>query len=444
MCTIVNHVKLTMGRGITCGCEYIEVVTPSEFPTSVPSLIIHPMRLELVQEMKRLVSFGESDEESVRSLGPRLRPLLPRVVERFYERLLAHPEARAVFTGGEEQMARQRDLLARWLENLFAGTYDEAYFSDLLKIGVAHVRTSVPQQLMVTGMEIIRQELFECLVKARSRFTPEQGVSLQKLLTLNLTMMLESYKENYETLVRKDERSAVEEKLTRAEHLAEIGQLAASLAHEIKNPLAGISGAIQIIRESLGTDDPHRPILTEVLGQIRRLDATVKDLLQYARPIPPRLKRCTVGDVIKRITGVLREEPALQNVRIEHAGITDGTVIMADENQIEQLLLNLIINAAHASREGDRIVVDANPDGEHVDLIVRDFGAGMSSEVRHQAFEPFFTTKSKGTGLGLSICRRIVEAHGGTMSMESEHGRGTTVYVRLPRGRTSRLTAETS
>lgn len=397
-----------------------------------------------MQEMKQLVRFDEQDEKVIRSLAARLCPSLPQVVERFYERLLANPQARAVFTGGEEQMARQRTLLAGWLNSLFAGSYDTAYFDSLVRIGVAHVRSSVPQQFMITGMEIIRQELIECARRGKERLIPKQLASLEKLLALNLTMMLESYKENYESLVRKDERSAVEEKLTRAEHLAEIGQLAASLAHEIKNPLAGISGAIQIIRESLGGEDPHRPILTEVLGQIRRLDATVKDLLQYARPIPPRLKRCTVGDVIKRVTGVLREEPALQNVQIEHVGLADGTIVMADENQIEQLLLNLIINAAHASREGDRIVVEANPNEEYVDLIVRDFGAGMSQEVRNHAFEPFFTTKSKGTGLGLSICRRIVEAHGGTMNLESESGHGTTVSIRLPRGRTPRQPVKAS
>ena len=105
---------------------------------------------------------------------------------------------------------------------------------------------------------------------------------------LDLAVMLESYQESYAEQVRRSERSAVEEKLTRAEHLAEIGQLAASLAHEIKNPLAGISGAIQVFRDTMPHNNPHRPILTEILGQINRLDATVKDLLLYARPLPPK------------------------------------------------------------------------------------------------------------------------------------------------------------
>lgn len=386
--------------------------------------------------MQRLIGFGPADLEAIRRVAPRLEPHINRIADRFYNRLLTDPEALSVFTGGPAQMERQRQFLTTWLRATLKGDYDSEFFDRLIRVGVTHVRTGIPQRLMVSGLEIIRQELE--LVLDLEKVPPDspERRSLAKALALNLAAMLESYKESYESHIRDDERQAVEEKLTRAEHLAEIGQLAASLAHEIKNPLAGISGAIQVIRETMQDDNPHHYILTEVLGQIRRLDATVKDLMQYARPVPPRLQRCSVGAVVERVMRVLREEPALERVNVKHNGADLDAIVLADENQIEQLLLNLVINAAHASKDGDAIVIAVSVEQNYVELAVTDSGEGMPEGVRARVFEPFFTTKAKGTGLGLSICRRIVDAHGGNIQLESALGTGTTVRVQLPKGRT--------
>jgi signal transduction histidine kinase len=251
-------------------------------------------------------------------------------------------------------------------------------------------------------------------------------------LALDLAIMLESYKLSYGEQIRKSERTAVEEKLTRAEHLAGIGQLAASLAHEIKNPLAGISGAIQIIRDSMANEDPHRTIITEILGQIRRLDATVKDLLQYARPTPPAAIKVGVDAVVRRVLTVLQKEPALQDLTIHYSTPPDDPQMFADDRQVEQLLINLIINAAHASQAGSAIHLVVRNDLDNVQITIRDQGEGMTHETLRRAFEPFFTTKAKGTGLGLSICRRIVEVHDGRINIDSQPGNGTSVSVTFP------------
>jgi signal transduction histidine kinase len=290
----------------------------------------------------------------------------------------------------------------------------------------------LPQHYMLTGITLFRDELERRVKGAGVADAEAKLASLHKLLMVDLALMLESYKEAFSEQVRRVERSAVEEKLTRAEHLAEIGQLAASLAHEIKNPLAGISGAIQIIRDGMLPGDPHQPIVGEILGQITRLDATVKDLLQYARPTPPQARRTPLGEVLARVLNLLREEPALQSIRIKCDRGTSDLAVYADDAQIEQLLINLIINAAHASAAGGTIHLGAKQNGNALQLIVRDEGKGMPLEIRERAFEPFFTTKAKGTGLGLSICRRIVEAHGGDIRLESEINKGTTVVINLP------------
>ena len=384
------------------------------------------------EEMKRYVDFSDADAANVASLAPYVRPSIPDIVELFYEVLLRSPSARAVFTGGEAQLSRQRIMLTTWLTELFDGIYESEYYDRRLRIGTAHVRVGLPQQFMCLGMEIVWQAVRSIIQNAKLRDSDHKLDSLHKLLTLDLATMLETYKEAYSEKIRIDERSAVEERLTQAEHLAEIGQLAASLAHEIKNPLAGISGAIQVFRDDLAPNDPRQSTITEILGQIHRLDAAVKDLLLYARPTPPRVADVSLADTIRRVLNILAEEPELQHVEVKFDHHAKDIHIYADRGQIEQLLINLFINAAHASHDGGAIRVNVTHLPDRIRLIVADSGRGMSPEVQSRAFEPFFTTKAKGTGLGLSICRRIVETHGGRVFLESALGRGTTVVVDFP------------
>ncbi len=391
-----------------------------------------PMQNRLVQAMKRQVGFTEADSVALRKLAPHADILVPRLVGRFYEQILADPETAAVFTGGEPQLARQREVFGAWVRRVLEGKFDVAQYESTLQIGKTHVRVGLAQYYMVVGIELIWHELRAALRDLALEDIEVIETAAHKLLMLELATMLESYKEFYSAEVRSKERSMVEEKLTRAEHLAEIGQLAASLAHEIKNPLAGISGAIQIMREAMDSDDPHRPIATEILGQVNRLDATVKDLLQYARPVPPCLRHVELDAVVTRVLSVLREEPALRRVRIRCTDPSDDHTLRGDEVQLEQLLMNLIINAAHASEDDGTIDVSLKQQNGVLHLTVEDYGEGMTEETRAQAFDAFFTTKAKGTGLGLSICRRIVEAHGGRMELDSDPGRGTRAVVHLP------------
>ncbi len=395
---------------------------------------MNPKAFEL---LKHYIEFGDEDAENLRSLGEEARGLIPEVVEQFYGRILADAEAMQVFTGGEAQIARQRDVMRGWLEDVFCGEYGTEYVKKRTEIGHAHVRVGLPQHYMFTAMEIVWRVFFDRLAgDSTDANRNRQLSSLHGLLMLDLAIMLASYQESYTEQVRRRERSAVEEKLTRAEHLAEIGQLAASLAHEIKNPLAGISGAIQIIQDAMRDDDPHRPIISEVIGQIHRLDATVKDLLLYARPIPPQATSFPLANIAARVLSILREEPAMLRIRTEFDPGPVGATIHADEAQIEHLLMNLILNAAQASPAGGivRTRVEVH-DREWLRFVVEDHGVGMAPEVRDRAFEAFFTTKAKGTGLGLSICRKIVDAHNGTIWLDSERDRGTTVMVDLPRNK---------
>lgn len=389
------------------------------------------MPAAVLDAMKRYVAFGDRDEANVRALADVVQPHLGRIVDRFYHEVQAHAETRAVLTGGATQVEDLRQSLRAWLIRLFQGRYEEDYARERAQIGRVHVHVGLPQHFMVVAMQVIWEEVEAVVTAAKIRRKSEKLASLHKLLMIENGLILSSYQEHFVVQVRQVERDAVQSRLREAEQLAQIGQLAASLAHEIKNPLAGISGAIQVIRANLKQSDPHWPVLGEVLRQINRLDRSVKDLLVYARPKPPRYQRCDLRRAIERVLNLLRKEPEFERIRLEYSVARNLPVIAADEHQLEQVLMNLLLNAAQASQSGGVVRLSAAAGDGRVQLVVEDRGCGMSLEVSRRALEPFFTTKSRGTGLGLPICRKIVEAHGGSLSIRSAPGEGTEVTVEL-------------
>jgi len=387
----------------------------------------------LLSELKRLVGFVEGDAVLLRLLGEDIAAFLPRVEQRFRLLIRDNPQSLAIFIGREDKAEGQLDRLTSWIEDLFSGSFAQQHYRTRLQSGRNHAKADLAQYCLPTATELIRRELEGVIRQENVADTDRKLASLHKLLTLDLAIMLEGYQEVRSQNIRETERRIVAEKLTRAEHLAEVGQMAASLAHEIKNPLAGISGAIQIIGDAMPGGDPHRPIIGEILGQIKRLDAAVKDLLVYARPTAPRNKEYDLNSVIRRVLMILHEEPAVQRVRIKYNRRAEIPPGLGDESQLEQLLMNLIINAAEASAAKGLVLVSTTFDNEDLVFSVTDSGCGMTPAVQARAFEPFFTDKAKGTGLGLSICRRIIDAHNGKISLDSIAGEGTTVVVSLPR-----------
>ncbi len=382
--------------------------------------------------MRTYIGLTDVDLERVRALAGRLEPRLDEVCERFYAEILRNPGARAAFAGGEQQIQTQKVALRRWLVEMCKADFGPEQIARRIAVGQMHVRVDLPQQYMFAGMEVIRQELTRVI----SEIAPDEATacveSLQRLLSVESCVMLEAYKHSYAERIRRLEHRAVEERLSRAEHLAELGQLAASLAHEIKNPLAGISGAIQVIRKGLPGDDRHGPILDEVLRQVRRVDRTLKDLLAFARPRPPQIERCDLGLLVDRTVRLLSQEATFAAMSFSCKGTENLPGIDADENQLEQLLMNLLMNAAQASRPGDQIELEVHPAETAVQLVVRDRGSGMDPTTIQRVFEPFFTTKARGTGLGMAVVHRIVEAHDGNVTIDSRPGKGTSVTVRLP------------
>lgn len=220
--------------------------------------------------------------------------------------------------------------------------------------------------------------------------------------------------------------------MSRAEHLATLGELAAGLAHEIRNPLAGIAGVIDIIGRDLPPDSAACAVVKEVKQEAVHINRILSDLLETARPKQPNFKRTDLGATIMHAMMFAREQATTRSIEIDFLPRKALPPVEHDPAQIHQVLLNMLLNAIQAvSREGHVLVV-LDRRADYAAVSIADDGPGISAENLKHIFRPFFTTKGHGTGLGLSLARRIIEDHGGRIEVTSEPGKGTTFVVLLP------------
>jgi PAS domain S-box-containing protein len=225
-------------------------------------------------------------------------------------------------------------------------------------------------------------------------------------------------------------RKAAEERLAQQAALARVGQMAAVVAHEVRNPLAGIKGAVQVLMSRRRADDGELPVMRDIVARIDSLSDLINDLMVFARPRPPRLTVVELHSVVSDAITIVRRDPSAYGVEIGVEG--DDVSVTADGELIRATVLNLLLNAAQAMGGRGRIVVmTGHRDGAAV-VQVRDTGPGIPAQIRDQVFEPFFTTKARGGGLGLPIARRTAELHGGSLTLECPDSGGTIVTLSLP------------
>ncbi len=225
--------------------------------------------------------------------------------------------------------------------------------------------------------------------------------------------------------------------MSRAEHLATLGEMATGLAHEIRNPLAGIAGVIEIIGRDLPSSSPARAVVKDVRQEISRINHIVTDLLQTARPHPPTVHKSDLNTTVEHAVMLGRQQALAKSIEIELHKDPSLPEVEHDSDQIHQVLLNLLLNAVQAtdSSTGEptgKITVTVKPQGSTAVVEVADNGRGIAPDHLPNIFRPFYTTKGDGTGLGLSLARRIVEDHHGRIDVSSALGKGTTFAVILP------------
>lgn len=276
-------------------------------------------------------------------------------------------------------------------------------------------------------LEIVLYNMVGGMTGLLSQRERERGMELQKTAT--------GLEESYRKLQQQSERMLViEEQLRRAEKLSTLGEMAAVLAHEIRNPLGSILGTAEILKDDYQPGTPKHEFIDIQIKETERLNRVVEEFLHMARPQPADLELCRVQEELESIAALVSNDARKRQILFSVQPPPSPVLIKGDGEKLRQAFLNIIMNALQASAPGGsvEIATAANNETHACEIRFRDKGSGIEAATLERIFDPFFTTKPAGTGLGLAVTKKIIEGHGGTLSVESVVGSGTTVTVSLP------------
>lgn len=300
-------------------------------------------------------------------------------------------------------------------------------------------------QVNPAAQSILGQSEVEMLKKQLEEFIPEldlNNVHLSKefdvlidrngekrVLNFNVSELFDETKLSHGHVISFQDHThlrALEKRLRQSEKMAAIGQLAAGIAHEIRNPLAGISGSIQLLQAGDSDQQQAEKLMAIVSKEISRLNNLITEFLDFAKPEAPLEDHIDVGVLLKETAQFVSNDSSIAKVEMAYA-IDDKSQILGNRDKLKQAFLNIIVNAIQAmeSVEKPRLQLTVKRNGKFIFVTIKDFGMGMSEELKERIFEPFHTTKHKGTGLGLAITHSIIEAHGAQIQVDSELGKGT-------------------
>ena len=230
----------------------------------------------------------------------------------------------------------------------------------------------------------------------------------------------------------RDREISHQERLREMDRLAAMGRAVSSIAHDIKSPLVAIGGLTNQVRRKMATDDPARPKLDIVVKQTARLEALVKDMLAFARPLSLEKNPEDINNLVAETLAVASETARQRDIQIKERLTTDLPRVAIDRHRLQQALLNLLVNAVDASPEGETVVIHTAIGNNSVIIEIQDNGPGIPAEIEQDIFKPFVSTKKEGTGLGLSIVKKVVEAHDGALSFHNNRPQGMTFKISLP------------
>jgi signal transduction histidine kinase len=375
----------------------------------------------LFAELKRYVGWNAADEDALRAFHPGARPQFERIVDVFYRRIREHAEAKKALEGGESQLGRLKTTLLAWMNELFTGPWDEAYYERRARIGRVHVRIGLPQHYMFGAMDVLHRELAEVIEQVHTDGEQRRAarVALTKIVDLELAIMLHTYREDLLAQGARNER------------LATFGQLVGSIGHELRNPLGVIESSLYILRGRVGPDERGQKHVERISEQLGIANQIITDLLDMIRDRPLDRKQVRVGAIVDDVLSVVSRPPG---VRLAADGIGALPEIEVDASKLRQVFFNLVENAVHAVGPTGEVHISGVATASEIVFSVEDSGPGVDLTVRARLFEPLITTKAKGIGLGLPLVRRIVERHGGTIVYDPPLTGGARFVVRLPRG----------
>ncbi|HLX44689.1 MAG TPA: ATP-binding protein [Bryobacteraceae bacterium] len=254
----------------------------------------------------------------------------------------------------------------------------------------------------------------------------DKQTSALELTTIKLGKVYRELQENFE-------------RMKRAERLYALGQLSAGLAHEIRNPLAGIEGSVTVLQSEPQSEERRREFLEIIQKECRRLNRLLTNFLDFAKPRPPQIQPADVAALLDSTISLAEHAVERKPIVLRKDLAAKIPAVECDVEQIKQVLLNLTMNAIQAMPDGGEVVLSASEREGFLHIQVADQGSGIDPRDRDRIFDPFFTTRNEGTGLGLSVAHQIVGEHGGILSVEPREGRGSTFVVILPVRHESRL-----
>lgn len=373
-----------------------------------------------LDSLKTYVGFSDEDTERLRALAELAQGYFVGFSEHFYERIAAHPDAHKVLQS-EEQTERLKRTLVHWMKSGLTGPHDEAFYERRSRIGRVHVQIGLPQQYMFTAMNVMRLDFHHMIAEIYADdVTRERRVrdSVDKLFDLELAIMLRTYQQDSEERMRRNER------------LATIGQIAASIGHDLRNPLSVIQSSLYILTRRVSEDSRALRHTDRIRQQVETCDNIISNLLQLARNRPPRRSLVDLAQVYERALSPLTV-PSNVQVSLRSAM---AAPFYADVGLLGQALTNLIDNAikAHAGQPGTIVVSATLDDDGKVILEVADNGPGFSTTAITKFFEPLVTTRDNGTGLGLALVKGIAERHGGSVQAFNRPSGGAAVRMLLP------------
>lgn len=375
---------------------------------------------ERYQRLEQYVGWAEADAIRLTAVAAALEPHFPVLIDDFYHEIEQHAETRKVITGGREQIERLKCTLVGWLRELFAGVYDAEYVARRWRVGYRHVEIGLEQVFTNVAMSRLRTGLHMALTVLP--LPPDLDLfqlrqSLDKRLDLDLAIIEDAYQTEY----------AIRQQ--RIERLAAIGQIAGGIAHEVRNPLNVIKTSVYYLLNARSPSDEKRAEhLTRIEKQVGIADGVITALSNFAKmPVPDR-SPFPVWSFVKDVLDSVRLPDSIELVTELPESLPQ---VLADSGQVRIVLSNLVRNARDAMPSSGRLTIAARVEGDNVHLAVADTGHGIPAEDLVRIMEPFFTTKARGIGLGLAISNAILSKNGGTLSVTSTPGEGSTFTMTL-------------
>jgi signal transduction histidine kinase len=376
---------------------------------------------ERYQELQRYVNWTEQDAARVQAVSALAAPFFGGLVDDFYAEIESHPEAKKVITGGDEQIARLKRTLVRWLEELFSGRYDRDYVERRWRVGFRHVEIGLNQVYTNAALSRLRSGLLAAVAgqwRGDSQELLLTRESLNRLLDLDLAIIEDAYQTEFQR------RQAV------AERLATIGKVAGGVAHELRNPLNVVKTSVYyLLNAKNAAPEKIKTHLERIERQVGVADRVITALNDFARLPVPQFDRVELEPCLQE---VLELTTLPRNVAVEWSLSAPPPVVLGDRAQLQIVFSNLIRNARDAMPNGGVLRLVAHEVSDCVEVSVQDNGVGISTEDLSRILEPLYSTKAKGIGLGLSIAHEILSRHHGTLHVTSEQGMGSAFTIRLP------------